>query len=247
MEIIKQANRPLELEGTHNTRELGGYINKDFKRLKEHKLLRSDILNHLTTNDMERLYNYGIRTVIDLRRNQEVSAEPSKLHGYKDIKYYNISLSLNDNRGLMQHRNEKCLFDLYHGYLTGRQEKIKEILEIIGDHLSDGIIFNCTAGKDRTGILSMILLKICNVDDETIKMDYEVSEGNVINSLIKRKNEDIRLQNEPDFLFRSPRSEMEKVLDFIEAHYGSFNEYISEIKVPKNLLDTIRHHLIEEV
>ena len=245
MELIKEANRPLELEGTHNTRELGGYINKDFKRLKEQKLLRSDILSNLTTNDMERLYDYGIRTVIDLRRSQEVSVEPSKLQGYKDIKYYNISLSLNDNRGIMQHRNEKSLFDLYQGYLTGRQEQIKEILEIVNDHLSDGIIFNCTAGKDRTGIISMILLKICNVDDEMIKMDYEVSERNVIDSLIKRKNENIHLQNEPDFLFRSHRSEMEKALDFIEAHYGTFNEYMSEIKVPTNLLDNIRNSVLE--
>jgi protein-tyrosine phosphatase len=247
MELIKVANPPLELEGTYNTRELGGYINKDFKTLKKQKLLRSDTLSNLTTDDMEKLYSYGIRTVIDLRRSTEVVEEPSKLQNYKDMKYYNISLSLNDHNGFMQQRKAESLFDLYKGYLTGRQEQVKEIVELISNNLSNGILFNCTAGKDRTGIISMILLKICNVDDETIKMDYEVSESNIIDYLIKRKNDLNRsIKNEPDFLLRSNRSEMEKALYFIEANYGTFNKYMSHLKIPANVLDNIRNSVLEE-
>lgn len=244
MELIQTANPPLELEGTYNTRELGGYINQDGKTLKKQKLLRSDTLSNLTDNDREKLYRYGIRTVIDLRRSREILEEPSKLQHYKDIKYYHISLSLNDHYGFMQQRKEESLFDLYKGYLTGRQEQLNEIIEVISSHLSNGVLFHCTAGKDRTGIISMILLKICNVDDETIKMDYEVSEGNMFDYLMKRRNDGI--QNEPDFLLRSDRSEMDKTLHFIESHYGTFHQYISHIKIPSNVLDTIRNHVLEE-
>ncbi|MFC4024087.1 tyrosine-protein phosphatase [Oceanobacillus longus] len=242
MELMKTANKPFDLQGTVNTRELGGYSDKKLNILNKQKLLRSDLLSNLTKEDSEWLYKYNIRTVVDLRREREIREEPSKLEHFRDVNYFNISLSTNDS-GLMEDRKIDSLSALYQTYLTERQIEIKEIMEIISKSLSGGgVIFNCMAGKDRTGIISMLLLKICDVDHEIIKSDYEVSEGYIINYLNEKKHE--FNDDFPDFLLRSERIEMEKTLSFMEANYGTVENYMEHIRVKSEVLNTIRTNLI---
>ena len=67
----------IELEGTHNTRDLGGYETIDGKTIKYGKLFRSDKLKNLTQSDCEKLSNLGIERIIDFRSNEEKQREPN--------------------------------------------------------------------------------------------------------------------------------------------------------------------------
>ena len=69
--------RHLALEGTYNTRDIGGYATGDDRQTRWGVYLRSDSLHQLSEDDRQRLREYGLRTVVDLRRNREMHQEPN--------------------------------------------------------------------------------------------------------------------------------------------------------------------------
>ena len=80
--------RHLDLEGTFNTRDIGGYATEDGRRIRWGRFLRSDSLHQLPIKSQAALLEYGVRTIIDLRRSQEIQIRPNVFYGFDEVAYY---------------------------------------------------------------------------------------------------------------------------------------------------------------
>ena len=85
-----------------NVRDLGGYETQEGYYTKSHKYVRSTCPSGISDDLKEQFYQYGIRTVIDLRSDYELVHQPHSLKGYKDIEYYHINLLQNENMSVFQ-------------------------------------------------------------------------------------------------------------------------------------------------
>ena len=215
---------PLKLDGTRNTRELGGYPTPRGLTATG-RVLRSDAMARLSEADKAFLYTYGVRRVVDLRGVFEVHNAPCGLSGYKDVEVFSVSLLDNIHSEGLAGKFPSSMGELYCGLLEKSGAKIMQALRLISE--AEGVtIVNCTAGKDRTGILSMLLLALAGVTEDEILGDYSVTEIN-LGDMFKRQMEkakgtDVKI---PEFVFRSEPKNMETALTWIKDNHGNAVEY----------------------
>lgn len=169
----------LPLEGGFNLRDMGGYATADGRTLKHGMLYRSGIMSMLTEADERHLAGLGIVTVCDLRRANERASRPTRWCGPAGVHY--LARDYSESSGVF---NE--LLDCEAPTLQqARDMMIAVYREILVDHapsyaamfarMLDGhvpLLFNCTAGKDRTGVAAALILWALGVPRETILEDY---------------------------------------------------------------------------
>ena len=88
-----EPTRRLELEGANNVRDIGGYETVDGRRTRWKTFIRSDRMDRLSVRDQTTLLGYGIRTVVDLRRTEEVEAAPNVFESSDKVKYLRHNLN----------------------------------------------------------------------------------------------------------------------------------------------------------
>lgn len=238
------ANTPMKFSSCHNVRELGGYIGENGIRLNMHKLLRGGDLSDLTGLELEQLEAYGIHTCIDLRNDREKSTpDPYSL---KDgLKYYAIPMSGNvDDVDFMEKRGE-LLYHLYINILTNYKHAFLEEMRIIASE-NDGIIFHCTAGKDRTGLTAMLILALCGVSEEQIIADYETSEENNKMQILEQQKrlKDAGMINIPYEIFQSTSQTMKKTLEYLKKTYGGARQYLASAGLGEEEIEAIRNKML---
>jgi protein-tyrosine phosphatase len=169
--------RILGWEGCLNSRDLGGYATRDGRETRWGQVVRSDRLGDLTEAGQSALLAHGIRTIIDLRRPAELRlypnpfADPAHLGGH-GITYVNISLV---DPGTGSRGDFATLADDYIDMLETFAPSIARIMATIAGAPAGGIVIHCMAGKDRTGIVSALLLDLAGVHRETIGADYALT------------------------------------------------------------------------
>ena len=165
------------LPGTANTRiPGGGLIPEGLSR--PHVLLRSDHLANIGDEDIRRLKNWNIHTVIDLRRDDEIKSRPTPASLERLARIRRIPI---DNLEFLLHRRKDPdfqLWELYFHMLETQSQSIAEAVDAVACHLAAGsVLFHCSAGKDRTGILSALLLLSAHVEEKEVVRDYELTKG----------------------------------------------------------------------
>lgn len=179
--------RRIPLEHLKNCRDLGGYSCGGGKMIRYHQLYRSEAPEHLTVQEWNTLEEMGVKTIIDLRSESEQKFASYKVpDGIERISYplqkYDSQLA---NTEEMDHKNlakiasaafGKSMEDGYQKMIEDAPFRIVYLLETICKRLENGaVLYHCTAGKDRTGVLTAILYLLCQVSDEDIIADYQVS------------------------------------------------------------------------
>ncbi|AYM02414.1 tyrosine-protein phosphatase [Levilactobacillus yiduensis] len=177
--------RLLNLTAGFNFRDLGGYQGSNGRTVKWRKLWRTAHLASLTAEDSQKLIDAGIGVVIDLRSTAEVQQFPDQLGSLQSI---HLPVFDNDETESAASAAElERLFSREHrgGYLRmmrvyrrlvispQAQQAYSEFLQLIlklGGQC--GIIFHCSAGKDRTGMAAVFLLRALGVAPETVLADY---------------------------------------------------------------------------
>ncbi len=223
------------LLGTNeNLRDLGGFITSKGEETKYFKFIRSDLPQNFKQEDVDFLKKNNITTVIDLRKEEECLKEENCLKKYFD--YYNISL-IGDK---FPNKEE----DIASGYINILDdfENIKKVLKIILSS-KGGIIYNCTAGKDRTGVISMLLLIIADIPESDIIADYEVSYTYIRGFIRKLHN----INSEwPAFVGRSNMETMEQTLEQFYKKYGNIDNYLKLIKLSQKEIVKLKKMLISK-
>jgi protein-tyrosine phosphatase len=221
----------IKLEGSENTRDLGGYTAKNGKTINRGVFIRSGRISRLSDADQKILFeDTGIDCVIDFRSDREVAAEPDKIPD--SCEYYRIVFenSPPPAEGIPR------LLDSYKAMIKST-DKIKEVMEIFADPNHKAILYHCTAGKDRTGIISMLLLEIAGIDGETILNDYSDSDKLLIN--LTAEFMEINPDTPIEYML-SDASTLIALYEYIEADYGSISEYLNEIGVTEEMQNQIR-------
>ena len=222
---LSREERLLKVESMTNVRDLGGYETQNGYYTKSHKFVRSTNPGNLSKDEKEYLYDYGIRVQVDLRSDFEVDQQPSALKGYKDIEYYNINLLQSKNLNVLpsEVRNYHDLSGFYVFMLESNKEQFRQVFDIFYDHPYDAIMFNCSAGKDRTGVIAALLMDLAGCHEYDIVKDYSESYEN--NLKVMAKLEELVDEDNRAFLESSPKMMM-KFLDYLREHYGSAKEYL---------------------
>ena len=172
------------LEGARNCRDLGGYRAAGGRHVRTGALYRSDRLSTLTPDDLEELGGRGIRTVVDFRAGPEVERDRSRL--WPGVTSH-ISLPVGDTvdgdismvdqifEGRLRSVSEDDMAELYLKMIGEYGERFAQLVAIAADVDHLPMLFHCTAGKDRSGIASALLLEALGVDREAVLDDYCLS------------------------------------------------------------------------
>lgn len=172
----------VNLEGCYNFRDLGGYQTCDGRRIRTGQVFRSDGLQHLTDRDLEHLSGaIGLGTVIDLRSQQEVEEiGRGGIEAHATI--HHIPLFPRPSAGGSEKRvsleGMVDMGELYFLMLGFAREPIARVVGVLADAEAPAV-FHCAAGKDRTGVISAVLLSLVGVPRETIVADYAFSRRNI--------------------------------------------------------------------
>ena len=139
------------------------------------RYIRSDVPINLTDVEIQWLKDNNITTIVDLRSDEEVFRKPCQLAAKKGFKYYHLPVTGGGD-------TPKSLDHLYTVYLQMIDEQMEKIIDTIMNAKSN-VMYFCTAGKDRTGVVSAIILRRLGFDDETIIEDYMKSKDNLMEML----------------------------------------------------------------
>ncbi len=217
----------VELEGCFNFRDLGGYETADGRRLRKGRVFRSDGLQALTESDLDHLTGeIGLGAVIDLRSQEEVDedgtggiAERATIHPVPLFQRTRSSAAAAN----FPQRMPENMGDLYFVMLTAAREPIARVVRMLSE-LDVPAVFHCAAGKDRTGVISSLLLSLVGVPEETIVADYAFSRQNLdqINARLGASETYQRLmQDLPDGAYDADPAAMRRFLDRVRDEHGS--------------------------
>ncbi len=167
----------IPMDGPQNFRDLGGFLNRDGKATAWNRLYRADGLSALSERDMGTMRKLNIRTVVDLRSAAEQEKMPDRLP--EGIAYRSCPMMREDISTPGQAAESSFAQSLKTGYLEMIREnapKVGAAAKAVMEAAEKGaVVFHCTAGKDRTGVLAAILLLRLGVCEEDIIADYQVS------------------------------------------------------------------------
>lgn len=179
------AERILPLEGGVNFRDLGGYRTTDGRSVKWGRIYRSGVMSDLTDADYAYLQTLGIKTICDLRSQEERTLEPTDAKRIANGgRYYALDYKMEFNgSGFAQAFSvpsanpEVTALRVFGGfYRTMPKLYATQFKQAFADlEEGNGLLFNCSAGKDRTGLLGALVLTALGVAPETVSADYALS------------------------------------------------------------------------
>jgi protein tyrosine/serine phosphatase len=194
---IEQEDRRLNVDGLVNERDLGGLQRAGGALTPRGVFFRSENVDSVTENGWQQIYDAGIRTVVDLRRQEERDTDTRErpnwlttihadLDGLENTEFW---ADYWDN-GLVG----TALYFLPH--LAAMPERTGAAISAVVNAPAGGVLFHCMGGRDRTGLLAMALLHAIGTDPDCIVDDYleTVKLGDVRADSSKRNNVEPRLE-----------------------------------------------------
>jgi protein-tyrosine phosphatase len=163
------------LGGARNFRDLGGYQTADGRLVRRAHVYRSDALAELTDADLVTLSDLGVRTIYDLRRDEECEHSPGRLSCVR-LELPSRRVSDTDPATLQSAADgERWLLEDYLGMLANAGPVFSRLFSALAAPGSGPAVFHCTAGKDRTGLTAALLLTALGVERSVILDDYELT------------------------------------------------------------------------
>jgi len=227
--------RLVEMDSIQNLRDLGGYYTSKDKMVRWGQIFRSAELTSLSDWDSIRLDRLHIKTIIDLRSQEDVLNKPI-LYKKANVVHIPIPIEGEDNlssrilEGRMR-KGDALLYmqDQYLQFITKDKELFAQALDLFLDKDNYPIIFNCTLGKDRVGFLAALLLSALDIPEEVIINDYTTSNNYIdISSFASLAHGlSTEAQETVTALLSSNESLMNFALQRIRKDYGSLDKYLS--------------------
>jgi len=234
----------LPLEGGFNLRDMGGYATADGRSVRRGMLYRSGVMSMLTEADERYLAGLGIATVCDLRRPGERRRDPTRWCEPAGVFYWSrdhdassgvlgelLRGEVRDAAGM-----RAKMLALYRDILVDHAPSY----QFLFDRLAAGrvpLLFNCSAGKDRTGIAAALILSALGVSRETIVEDYLLTNVHAdFTRLIGgwREAADPYASVDPDILrplFAADADYLTVAFDSLDRDHGGIDSYLAAIGV----------------
>ena len=239
--------RHLAIKGTHNVRDLGGYATRDGSRTRWGTLLRSDKLYHLSPASKQAIIDLGVKTIVDLRYSIEMETEPDDFAHSQVVHYMPMPLYELSGDGTLPAVPDN-LEEMYTMILDHRREQIAKTFRTLFAPGALPGLFHCTAGKDRTGLISALILGAVDVPDETIVEDYALS-AQYLNHLLDQLRKQAKQMGYDtawyDRLLTCEPDTMRHTLAYVTERYASVPAYLLKAGLTQAELDQYRHALVE--
>ena len=241
-------NRTIDLAGCLNFRDLGGYPAADGRAVRWRQVFRSDALHHLTRQDVARLRNeIGLGDVIDLRSSAELRSEGRGPLAVEAIRFHHHPLYDGETPRTAPSAELK-LTDRYFLLAEYAKQPIASVIAILAA-TDTPAVYHCAAGKDRTGVVSAILLGVLGVPEAVIVADYAATQENldaIIDRLMSTKGYHSMLSAlPPDTLHAEPETMLAFLARMRDA-YGSMAAYAESAGVPRASIDRLRDRLLTD-
>ena len=254
-----EEHRKILLDGTSNTRELGGYKTKDGKSLKWGVLYRSDKLSELTDPDQKYLTQLGIKTVIDFRSEEEKQNEPDQVPS--NLKYIEMPIEADGAirpkveailKGDLNEDVGAILIETNKEFISDFSGVFKSFIESLVEN-QEPTLFHCTAGKDRAGFAAALVLLAVGVPEEIVIEDYmktnkytEETIQDYINkiNLYSLGNVDAEILRP---LLGVEERFIRAALDEIKLNYGSVESFIKDgLEIPDESIVELKNFLLTD-
>ncbi|MBA1393300.1 tyrosine-protein phosphatase, partial [Lactobacillus sp. XV13L] len=239
----------------------------DGRLIKSHRLLRTGNISEITAQDEKFLLDYGVSKIIDLRSPAECKNSPDKV--MPGVAHYACPLSVEDNTGgngldmeaeFAQYRRDqyaglRMMCKRYKRHILAKpaQQSFHRIIALMAGSTGGAILYHCSEGKDRTGLVTLILLRILGVDMETIRRDYLYSNW-MLNDYRAQRDLRFKRDGESD-CFRANMRVLGSVSDAfldtslitINENFGGLDAYISDVlDIDQQMQDVLREKYLEK-
>ena len=248
-----EAARHLAWDACHNVRDVGGYPTAGGGVTRWRALLRADDLCRLTPAGQAELAAYGVQTIVDLRSPAELALAPhpyAQTAGAQHVPaYYALSIFDEDDAAAMA--TLEAIDDsgaYYCAVLDIFRVRVGTVIQTVAAAPEGGVLIHCFAGKDRTGIVTALLLALAGVPRATIAADYVLSDSYLqplyaeLLAAVEEPSERERRARE----YRSLPESILAVLDHLNAQYGGVAAYLRGADVSDEQMERIRRRLVQE-
>jgi protein-tyrosine phosphatase len=221
--------RLLKLQGAMNVRSFAGLMGSNGP-IPAASFLRAADLNRLTVADRDMLASRGVSLGVDLRTAEEAAGAADVLAADARFKYTRISLLGGDKVQLATLPDS--LGELYVQSLTASPAQFRQVFETIAAHEGGTVLFHCTAGKDRTGMISAMLLALAGVPRNEIVHNYSISAHYLEPMMKSPQIADLVRQNpKVAAMLGTPPEAIESFLDSLDRQHGGARAYLRSIGV----------------
>jgi protein-tyrosine phosphatase len=248
--LERELNRLLEWEGCLNVRDLGGVALANGGETRYGALVRADNIRRLTDDGWRSLAAHGVVRIVDLRWREELDDDPPR-----DVEIDVVHVSL---LGELDPEFSDDILDYmaaddpagywavsYTRILRGYAPNFARALGAIADAPDGAVVFHCAGGKDRTGLVAALLLRLAGAPVEEIARDYALTAER------RSRGPDRWVDAAPDeperarrsFMQHTPPEAMQRALEELEREHGSVEAYLLQAGLDEARLERLRRRL----
>jgi protein-tyrosine phosphatase len=245
-------SRDLIWDGILNVRDLGGHPTEDGRETQFGRIVRADNIRRLSDEGWKSLVDYGIRTVVDLRTEEELDADPPA-----ELPVEVLHVPFMDDDPMMFDRAEKASVaasdvaaatrEVYLIFIEGSHDKIVDVIEAIVDAPEGGVVVHCAGGKDRTGLTVAFLLRMAGVGLQEIAADYALSEERLKprhDRWLAETTDQVELERLKRIM-QTPAASMVGVLEELERRHGSIEGFLQAGGARDDIGERVRARLLD--
>jgi protein tyrosine/serine phosphatase len=238
--------REIDLEGCANFRDVGGYP-ADGGSVRWRRLFRSDALHELTPADASRLGEIGLTTVIDLRSEFERGHDGDGPHPLKalGVRFVHAPL-ITELTGEIMSDTSLTLAQRYARILERGGPALAQTVTAIAES-GGAAVFHCAAGKDRTGMVSAVVLGVLGVPDADVVADYALTGRNLaaIDARIRRHPAyETTYAYVPKDVMGADAETMTGLIEALRERHGGMRELLESVGVTGETLARLRTSLV---
>ena len=236
----------ISLQSLPNTRDLGALAAKDGRHILPRKLIRSGSLYHASMADRRLLAeDYHLKTVIDFRSGIERKERPDAI--LKGVEYYHIPVLDEETMGISREKGalevlldfqgdvEKMMEHQYEIFVRDRfsVKQYARFMDVLLHHEEGGALWHCTAGKDRAGVGTALLLCALGIPKDTILEDFMRSnvylDGELeymLRYLESKKMDSLENVQKISAFFKVKEEYLDRVFKTIQSEYGTVDRFL---------------------
>ena len=218
-----------------NTRDLGGHLCKDGRTTQTGRILRSDWSGFANERDIEFLRSNNITTIIDMRTEDDIAIKKSSFSDLDGFTYLNYPI-------LEGSKVPESVEAVPGSYMKiASSTSVKEIFTAIAE-AETGVMYNCSAGKDRTGVITAIIFMLCGVNEDEIVSDYMLT--------LEYNKERFKMAaiHHPDLdlnIILPRESYIKDFMGLFKKEYGTVEGYFERIGVSEETREKLKNKLLD--
>ncbi len=243
--------RTLRWDGCVNVRDLGGLPTEGGGETRFRAVVRADSVRGLSDSGWEELLGYGVRTIVDLRWQEELAEDPPRelrldvvhvsLFGAYDPEFGRTL----DDLAAAQATPLAATRAVYLEFLRRYAANFARAIVAVADAGEGAVVVHCAAGKDRTGLVVALLLRLAGVDPDAIAADYALSEQSwapFVGSWIDEAETDRERARRRRLALCPPEAAIQ-VLEDLEREHGTVGRYLCRAGASEEALERVRARL----